>query len=299
MSRDDILWKLDDAIEIESQDELYTHLEKSGQLKDLIYLPEELERESFEHITTIGEKIFERVSFTRTHISGITFQNCTFLQCLFIGTKITNCEFHNCRFISTNTHKILISQTYINPQSFSECLDEKKHQNIGIHLYRVLLKNYRDENQIEFARDAQFFFLRWKRYQDAYYMSKLRKNLCSKKQIAEFICKSASYVGRWVWEKFFGSGIRILPYIRTTLGVIVLFSVINFLFREEFGIMRGNMLITNCVEAFYFTTISLTTLGYGDLVPTTSIGRVFAAFQSVFGFFLFGLLVSILYRRVS
>ena len=299
MNRDDILWTLEDAIDIESQDVLFQHLENSDQIKGLIYLPDELKRESPKHITTIRNKNFERVSFTRTHISGIIFRNCTFHHCLFIGTKISNCEFHDCRFISTNTHKILISRTYINPQSFQECLNEKKYQNIGLHLYRVLLKNYRDENQFVLARDAQFLFLQWQRYQDAFYVSQLWKNLRSKKQITDVIGMSASYIGRWVWEKFFGSGIRILPFIWTTLGVVVLLSAINFGFREQFGIMHGNIPITQCVDAFYFTTISLTTLGYGDLVPTTSIGRIFAALQSVLGFFLLGLLASILYRRVS
>lgn len=297
MSADDRFWSLDDANRIESQDKFYEKLDESDCLKDTIYFPEELKQENAKR-TRIKNKTFKRMSFSKTHISGIIFQHCIFDQCLFIGATITNCEFHNCRFVSTNTHKIAISRTYINPQNFRKCLDKKKHQNIGVHLYQVLLKNSRDEDQVEFERDAQFLFQRWKRFQDAYETSKSWKNLRSKDQITEFIRKSVSYLRRLLWEKFFGSGVRIRYFMGTILVVILLLSVLNFCFREEFGLMRGDIPITNCIEAVYFTTISLTTLGYGDVVPTTNSGRLFAAFQSVIGFCLFAMLASMLFRRV-
>ena len=166
MSIDDKFWSLYSDNKIESQSELYEQMEISDQLEDAIYLPDELKQENAPR-TRIKKKTFERVSFSKTHISGIIFQDCIFNQCLFIDAAIENCEFHNCRFVSSNMYKIAISQTYIDPLSFSKCLDKKKHQNIGVHLYQVLLKNSRDEDQIIFERDAQFFFQRWKRFEDA------------------------------------------------------------------------------------------------------------------------------------
>lgn len=34
----------------------------------------------------------------------------------------------------------------------------------------------------------------------------------------------------------------------------------------------------NWIDAFYFTTISITTIGYGDIHPITDAGKIFAAF---------------------
>jgi voltage-gated potassium channel Kch len=37
------------------------------------------------------------------------------------------------------------------------------------------------------------------------------------------------------------------------------------------------------VDAFYFSTITLTTIGYGDLAPTTDSAKIFTAFYAIFG----------------
>jgi len=37
------------------------------------------------------------------------------------------------------------------------------------------------------------------------------------------------------------------------------------------------------VDAFYFSTMSLTTVGYGDLVPTTDGSKIFTSIYSIFG----------------
>lgn len=43
------------------------------------------------------------------------------------------------------------------------------------------------------------------------------------------------------------------------------------------------------VNSFYFTVITLTTVGYGDIVPVTDIGKIFTAFYILCGV---GVLVS-------
>ena len=39
----------------------------------------------------------------------------------------------------------------------------------------------------------------------------------------------------------------------------------------------------NFFEAIYWATVSLTTVGYGDLYPVTTIGRVITMVSSIFG----------------
>ena len=36
-------------------------------------------------------------------------------------------------------------------------------------------------------------------------------------------------------------------------------------------------------DSFYFTTITLTTIGYGDLTPTTAASKIFTSFYAIFG----------------
>lgn len=39
----------------------------------------------------------------------------------------------------------------------------------------------------------------------------------------------------------------------------------------------------NWVDAYYFSVVSLTTVGYGDLTPTTNAGKVFTTFYLIIG----------------
>lgn len=37
------------------------------------------------------------------------------------------------------------------------------------------------------------------------------------------------------------------------------------------------------IDAFYFSTMTLTTIGYGDLAPTTGVTKIFTSIYSIFG----------------
>ena len=45
------------------------------------------------------------------------------------------------------------------------------------------------------------------------------------------------------------------------------------------------------IDAYYFTVITLTTVGYGDITPTTTIGKIFTTFYVFFGI---GILVALI-----
>ena len=293
----DTFWKLPEDNKIGSQDEFYAHLKKSDHLKNTIYEPETLGKEIPTQTTRISNKTFEFVSFSRTQVKDIIFRNCTFRNCLLIGSKIVNCEFHDCNFVSTNTHKFNVSNTYIDPESFKRCLKKDHHQNIGVHLYQILLKNSRESEQIEFERDAQFNFMRWKRYQNSFELSKLKKKYGIFSVL--FMSKLMIFCRRMLWEKLFGSGIRIRYFFATISYVIVSFSILNFIYKNDFGLLHNDKPVSTFSETLYFTIISLTTLGYGDVVPTTKLGLYLASVQSVVGFCLFAILASMLYRRIS
>lgn len=292
-------WQLPSPSVLKSQTDFYDHLKKSDHLKNAIYEPENLTKQTVGRTQRIENVSFEKVSFSKTSILEVIFRNCEFIDCQLIATQLKDCEFHDCRFIRTNTHKISLSNTYLDPLSFKKCLDRRKHQNIGVHLFQTLMNNSRAAEQIEFERDAQFLFLRWKRYQDGY---EFKKTWSKALKISDYLTasqKGLRVLQRFLWEKLFGSGIRLRYYLVTVLSTIIVASILNFQFRHEFGLKIDEEIISTWSEAVYFTTISLTTLGYGDITPTTGLGRWIASFQSIVGFSLFALLASMLFRKVA
>ncbi len=283
-----------DIVEINAPEDFWALLDGENKPKKFRYIPDLLGPRDPSRRTKINGKIFSKVSFTRTVIRGIEFRNCAFVDCLFIGATLDNCEFHNCTFTRTNTHKIVIVATYIDPKSFKLALDPNAHQNIGVHLYQALLNNSHDEEQPEFKADAKFEFLRWKRFQEGWEV----RQSWDESQAFELV-KRARILRRLVWQVLFGSGIRIRNFFATSLLTMTLVTCVNFAFREQFGIMKGDIPLTTLSEAFYFSTITLATVGYGDFVPTTEVGRIVVALEGLTGLFLFALLASMLFRKIS
>lgn len=297
MTTKDDFWKLTDSLVIESKKALIELLEASSSVANVSYKPKFLRNSGDIKKSHFLDKTFKRVRFSHTTFSRIIFRNCVFKDCLFIGTTIKDCEFHNCEFIRTNTYKMSIYNTYIDPGDFDRCLSPGEHQNIGVHLYQILLRNSQEADQIEFSRNAQFLFFRWKRFQVAYEIWKLNKEP-EKRRFLNVFVKRLDYSRRWIWESIFGSGIRLSIYFRTVAIAIGGFAILNYCCRDQFGLERHSEPVSSSMEIIYYTLVSFTTLGYGDIVPSTATGQFFASVQTLIGFFLLALLVSVLSRRV-
>lgn len=63
--------------------------------------------------------------------------------------------------------------------------------------------------------------------------------------------------------------------INAFIIVILLLALGTFYFQKNEG--------WSYVDSFYFSTITLTTIGYGDLVPTQPHTKLFASFYAIFG----------------
>lgn len=62
-----------------------------------------------------------------------------------------------------------------------------------------------------------------------------------------------------------------------------------------FGAIFYSLIVDNynLVESFYLSTMTVTTVGYGDIVPTNDISRAFTGFYAIFGTVAFGRAVSL------
>ena len=259
-----------------------------GTIEDFLYQPDELKGLTNEFPRAIKNIKFINVSFTRTHIDSIDFYNCEFRECLFINSRIENCEFHECEFIDTNTHKIDFKRVYIRPESFKNCLNPVSDQNIGVHLYQRLMYNYNTENQSEFGRQASFHFNTWKRRHSLYELKRGWRSIPR-----QFIYPLCTFAFHWIWG-LCGAGVYLLRFICFFAFILLIVSALNFLFREHFGL--GD--INDFSDSIYFTVITMTTIGYGDITPVSAAGKIFVALEGFFGFFLFALAASIILRRI-
>ena len=74
------------------------------------------------------------------------------------------------------------------------------------------------------------------------------------------------------------------------LAVLVVYSVAVLGMTLIPGIeVNGQTTHMTIFQAFYWVSYTATTIGYGDVVPVTAVGRVLAAITAVIGIALFGL----------
>ena len=66
--------------------------------------------------------------------------------------------------------------------------------------------------------------------------------------------------------------------------VVVVTGVVFYRLAEDWGL----------ADSLYFTVIALTTIGFGDFAPTTTLSRLFTVFYAIIGVGLIGILVNLI-----
>lgn len=84
----------------------------------------------------------------------------------------------------------------------------------------------------------------------------------------------------------FKRALRPLLFV-ASLALIYIFMVAAVMFNEE------PELFPNFVDALYWAVITLTAIGYGDIVPLTELGRIITMISAVIGIAIFALPVSV------
>lgn len=234
----------------------------------------------------IRDKVFSSISFKDTTIKNVNFINCVFYDCLFIGSVLIGCEFIDCRFFGTNTHKIKIRNCLINPKQFDNNFELEYDANIAVGLFQELYKNSRSEEQPKYSNESLYQMNVALGFNLDY---KLKAGKISLPQYC--IKKTTDSINRF----FTGYGLKIGRILASVLTIIFLMSFLNLKLKDGF---TSNLEIKNFIDAFYFTCVTITTLGYGDITPITTMTKIVVIIESLFGFLFMSLFVSAFINRV-
>lgn len=253
--------------------------EKEKTWSNLLYFPDIFGNENGKYLV-FDCKSFEKISFKDTIFKNIRFIRCVFEKCLFMGATFNDCEFTDCQFIDSNTSKITINRTLIDPKCFDKNFDFKNDTNIAVNLYHALYKNSSREYQSDYALDSLY---KMKMAEFHHLKSRFERGLINKKEYNRQRIKHILY------DFMSGYGIKTIKVVRLLFLFISIFSVVNYIFSKL--IFKKNE-VFSFIDSIYFTCVTVTTLGYGDITPYTSFGKIFIALQALFGFVIISLFMA-------
>lgn len=253
--------------------------------KGILYYPNRFNKDRSKFFKQENKK-YKNVSFKGTTFDRVIFENCKFEKCLLLDVKFIDCKFKNCEFVDTNTSGSSFEKTHIDPSYFKNNFDLRQDSNIAIELYHSLYKNSMNEGRYDRARQSLFEKCRAEDAQLNYELSKKTIKLWA-------------FWWRKTWRFFdrlvSGYGLKLNRILIVFTSFILSVSGFNYIFRDEF--FRYGDIQTFC-DSVYFTLVTLTTLGYGDITPATQSGKIFISIEVVLGIISVSLLLRSIGSRV-
>lgn len=247
-----------------------------NKISNVLFMPNIFEDPSGKYLKFVGTT-FHQISFKDTHLIRCNFQDCVFKECIFLGCSLTKVEFNDCSFEDCNTNKMIFSEdSRLDPRSFDKNFDLINDTNIAIDLYRSLHDLARRTHQPQYARIALYNFNKSLERHNDY---KHRKN--------EIVFSS------YFWEKLkfrthdliSGYGVKRHRIIIALIIYIFICGSINVYFKNSvFGFYdNGKEVVNGITDSVYFSFISFTTIGYGDIAPRTNLGKLVVMAESALG----------------
>lgn len=267
--------------------DFWSEVEANRHAQNRIYEPQILGQARKKRSIKRGH--FKGVSFSKTTVRNVAFDNCRFEDCLFLGTVFTDCRFRHCFFKDCNLYRATFDNCYADPRDFVAAVDPTRYSNIGIELFQHLADDNRKQSQPEFYATAEFNRRRHQRYQ-------LRHDL-EEGRIGK-IGFFSRYALRLLFEWSAGYGWKPGRVVVTVGVLLAALALANFGLWEhlELAGTDESTASRSVPVVVYYTVGSVTSLGTAPFYPITDFALLWTAVQAGLGVVLFGLVASVAFR---
>jgi uncharacterized protein YjbI with pentapeptide repeats len=237
-------------------------------------------------------------SFVETTFQDVSFEKATIERNFsFISPQVEKFDLQDTQFffrgsITANLAQAKFHRAYIENISFTGCdwprgsvIYEEVHmedENLSFKemetIYRSLKQNM--ERHGDYSRAGEFYYRE---------MEMRRKGTKKKKErlLLELYRFLAGY-GEFYWNTAAFSGIIILIFA-------LLYGISDCL---QYSV-RNPCIYQEIIDVVYFSFVTFTTLGLGDIRPLTSLGKVLVCFEAVIGAFMIAVFVVVFVRKMA
>ena len=182
--------------------------------------------------------------------------------------------------------------TYIQPDCLKNIFPSHSYSNIAISFYQSIYDNFKNSNQPELLRTAEYYFMKWNLIHTKENVKKHLKSSDEKKlySVAHLLPRLISLA----IQQFFGFGIKLKWYSSTILSVFLIFCLLNYSLWDDFKIDPFRNGKHNVI---FYTFYSFTSYGSTPMSPTSPLGIFFAMLQGFFGWIFIGVGISMIIKK--
>jgi ion channel/pentapeptide repeat protein len=241
--------------------------------------------------------------FVDTNLKGASFERCALGQCVFESAYLRGAHFRDCdlhaaafsrsnlggaRFERTALRFSTWTATDVSPQAFAGGLHEENDGRYALaagvyHALRLNLSAAGDESGASWAAYRQCVMR--------------RRDLRARRRYRRWL---ASYALDLLW----GYGERPWRLMACALAFCALCAACYFFTGIRLGdrcVAGGDALpaAEHAFECLYFSVVTFTTVGYGDVTPCGAASRALAALEAFAGVFAMGLFVTANVRKLD
>jgi hypothetical protein len=236
------------------------------------------------------------VDFNNSSVKNLIVTNSTISQWGFYKTivtgKVSNSRLNMIQIIGGGFHAIL-DNTFI-----SEVFAHHTNELSFISTYQTLKKTYADQGD---DKNAIFYFLKEKELEreslyNAIFNQRIHSSFKITSRKRSWLFFKATVIAAYLYFSsllnnfYWGYGRKPFRIIGCSLVIIILCAIF-YQFNQDLMNKPAHQSTMNFADSFYFSSVTFTTLGYGDFTPSGFL-RIITAFEAIFGGMSMGFLVA-------
>lgn len=229
--------------------------------------------------------------FNETNLNNADFSNCLLSEMKFKDCSIDEITFKYAAITNVNWTNLNIRKKYFE--------DLKPREDIGDEKNYYELKETYLGLKNKFRENGRYNDMSW-----AYLKEKESLRLVYKqKMINKNIFVRLKNLFKFLWEYFlfllFGYGEKPWHILGWSILTILVFGIIYKITNAIGSNFQDVKITLTFLRSLYFSTITFTTVGFGDFHPLRDIPRIFVMTEAALGLFFYSLFVFTFGRRIA
>lgn len=250
--------------------------------------------------------LLEHADFSGTNLSGANFQgakvaHANFTKATLAEVRLCGADAHGCFLIGADLTKANLGSTITGSQYRTSTIPGTDLEEADITRATITGANLDGANvtSIKYTRKGLSGKCSGVRISGAYGNAFFRRDVLDQDFIDTLEANSTSLLQKTLFRMWsiidYGRSIG-----RTLAGAMLLAVMFGFVFTLFPGtLVYSDQTPDTWFTPFYYSIVTFTTLGFGDVIPRTLCGEIIVTIEVILGYLTLGLLVSILANKVA